>query len=228
MRRAVTILSTALITAGAVALADVGATLAWEEPVSSIYGAIQQGRAEGELDDLERSFLADRSLPDVQGLTDVKAARKLADAFEGELETGGGIGRIAIPAIDLDAVIVQGTDTATLQKGPGHYPRTGLPGQRTTIGIAGHRTTYLAPFRDIDEIEQGDELVVELPYGAFTYAVEKTRIVDPSAVRIVRDVEYERLVLTACHPLHSAAERYAVFGRLTGIEITRREGRTRI
>jgi sortase A len=224
MRRALTILSTALITAGAVALADVGVTLAWEEPVSSIYGAIQQGRAEGELDDLERSFLAERSLPDVQGLTDVKAARKLADSFEGKLETGNGMGRIEIPAIGLDAVIVQGTDTAALRKGPGHYPQTELPGQGTTIGIAGHRTTYLAPFRDIDEIEQGDELVVDLPYGTFTYEVEKTKIVDPSAIRIVRDVEYERLVLTACHPLYSAAERYAVFGRLTAIEIERSEG----
>ncbi|HZA89946.1 MAG TPA: class E sortase [Solirubrobacterales bacterium] len=219
MPRGLRILSVALIAAGAVVLADVGVTVAWEEPVSSIYGAIQQGRAEGELDDLERSFLAGRSLPDVEGLTDVKAARRLAGAFEAELETGSGMGRIEIPGIGLDAVIVQGTDTATLQKGPGHYPQTGLPGQGTTIGIAGHRTTYLAPFRDIDDIDQTDELVVEVPYGSFTYTVEKTRIVDPSAVRIVRDVEYERLVLTACHPLYSAAERYAVFGRLTEIEI---------
>jgi sortase A len=223
MRRGLGILSTALITAGAVVLADVGVTLAWEEPVSSIYGAIQQDRAAGELNDLEHSFLVGRSLPDVQGLTDVKAARRLAGAFERGLETGGGIGRIAIPAIDLDAVIVQGTDTATLQSGPGHYPQTALPGQGTTIGIAGHRTTYLAPFRDIEEIEPGDAVEVELPYGTFTYTVEKTRIVEPSAVRIVRDVDHERLVLTACHPLYSAAERYAVFGRLTGIEIARPE-----
>jgi sortase A len=224
MRRGLTILSTALITAGAVVLADVGVTLAWEEPVSSIYGSIQQGRADGELDDLERSFLARRSLPDVQGVTDVKAARSLAGAFEGELETGSGMGRIEIPGIGLDAVIVQGTDEGTLRKGPGHYPRTGLPGQGTTIGIAGHRTTYLAPFRDIDEIEQGDELTVEVPYGTFTYTVEETRIVDASAVRIVRDVDHERLVLTACHPLYSAAQRVAVFGRLADIEIARPHG----
>jgi sortase A len=82
----------------------------------------------------------------------------------------------------------------------------------------------LAPFRDIDEVEQGDAVVVEVPYGTFTYTVEKTRVVDPSAVRIVRDVGYERVVLTACHPLYSAAERYAVFGRLTGIESARPEG----
>ncbi len=222
MHRALRILSTALITAGLVMLIDAGMTLAWKEPLSSIYGAIKQQQAENELNDLEDSFLS--SLPDVRGLKNVRAARKLADAFEDEIHDGEGIGRIAIPGIDLDAVMVQGTDTAALQKGPGHYPKTGLPGQGTAIGIAGHRTTYLAPFRHIDRIEEGDEVVLDMPYGDFTYDVEKTRIVKPSDVEIVRDVGYERVVLTACHPLYSAAERYAVFGRLAGIELTETRG----
>ena len=218
MHRALTVISTALITAGVIVLADVGITLAWEEPVSSVYGAIQQQRAEGELDDLEESFL-DRPLPDVEGLTGVKAARKLAEAFEDDLETGEGIGRIEGPTLDLDAVVVHGTDTATLQKGPGHYPDTGLPGQGTTIGVAGHRTTYLAPFREITELERGHEVVVDMPYGAFTYLVERIEIVEPADVGILGDVGRERLVLTTCHPLYSAAERYAVFGRLVEIEL---------
>ena len=219
VRRFLRILSTVLITAGVIVLIDVGVTLAWEEPVSSLYAAIQQGRAEAELDDLETSFLTERSLPDVQGLTDVKAARELANAFADDVETGNGIGRIDAPAMDVDAVIVEGTDTGTLQKGPGHYPETALPGQGTTIGIAGHRTTYLAPFRQIDEIEEGEEIVVEMPYGIFTYAVETTEIVEPSDVEVVRDIGHERVVLTACHPEYSAAERYVVFGRLVGIEL---------
>jgi sortase A len=227
MHRFLTVLSTALITAGLVALADVGVTLAWEEPVSSLYGKIQQSRAANELDDLEESFLADNPLPEVDGgdggsddaRDDERAARKLADAFEDELETGKGIGRIKIPRIDVDAVMVQGDDTATLQKGPGHYPDTALPGQGKTIGVAGHRTTYLAPFRHINEIEVGDELILEMPYGDFTYEVEKTEIVEPTDVDIVENVDHERLVLTACHPLYSASQRYAVFGRLSGIEL---------
>jgi sortase A len=218
VHRFLRILSTGLITAGVIVLIDVGVTLAWEEPVSSLYAAIQQGRAEGELDDLETSFLK-RSLPDVQGLTDVKAARELANALADDLETGNGIGRIEAPAMDVDAVIVEGTDTDTLQTGPGRYPETALPGQGTTIGIAGHRTTYLAPFRQIDEIEEGEEIIVEMPYGIFTYAVETTEIVEPSDVEVVRDVGHERVVLTACHPEYSAAERYVVFGRLVGIEL---------
>jgi sortase A len=218
VNRVLRVLSTALITAGLVLLADVAVTLAWEEPVSSIYGSIQQQRAQDQLDELEESFVS----PDVSGLEDRGAARKLANAFEDEIENGEGIGKLDIPRIELDAVMVQGTDRATLQKGPAHYPDTALPGQGKTIGIAGHRTTYLAPFRNIDDLEEGDEVVVEMPYGDFTYEVEKTRIVDPSDVEIVRDVGYERVVLTACHPLYSASERYAVFGRLTEIELTER------
>jgi sortase A len=219
VHRFLRILSTVLITAGVIVLIDVGVTLVWEEPVSSLYAAIQQRRAEAELDDLETSFLAERSLPDVQGLTDVKAARELANAFANDVETGNGIGRIDAPAMDVDAVIVEGTDTETLQKGPGRYPDTALPGQGRAIGIAGHRTTYLAPFRQIDEIDVGEEIVVEMPYGIFTYAVERTEIVEPNAVEVVRDVGHERVVLTACHPEYSAAERYVVFGRLVGIEL---------
>lgn len=218
MHRTLRILSIVLITAGLVVLADVGATLAWKEPVSSIYGAIQQQRAQNDLDDLEDAF-AGRPLPDVRGLTDVRAAGKLAGAFEDEVATGEPIGTILIPRIDLDAVVVQGTDTASLQKGPGHYPDTALPGQGKTIGIAGHRTTYLAPFRHIDQIEAGDEVVLEMPYGDFAYRVTKTEIVDPEDVDIVDNVGFERLVLTACHPLYSAAERYAIFAHLVEIDL---------
>jgi len=219
VHRVLTVVSTALITAGIIVLADVGITLAWQEPVSSIYGAIQQQRAERELDDVERSFL-DRPLPDVDGLTGAKAARKLADAFEDDLESGNAIGRIEAAAMDLDAVIVEGIGTATLQKGPGRYPRTALPGQGGTIGIAGHRTTYLAPFREIDEIEDGEAIVVEMPYGTFTYQLSNAMIVDPSEVEVVRDVGREQVVLTTCHPEYSAAERYVAFGRLTEITLT--------
>jgi sortase A len=116
-------------------------------------------------------------------------------------------------------VVVQGTDTATLQKGPGHYTATPIPGQHGTVAIAGHRTTYLAPFRRINEIRDGDEIRVEMPYAAFTYTVEKHEIVDPSEVGIIKPVGYPRLVLTACHPLYSAAQRWAVFAKLNRIDL---------
>lgn len=111
-------------------------------------------------------------------------------------------------------VVVEGTDRATLRKGPGHYPDTPVPGQGGTVAIAGHRTTYLAPFRPLDKLRPGDAIVVRMPYGRFTYRVERTRIVPPTATWVTHRVAYDRLVLTACHPLYSAAQRIVVFARL--------------
>ena len=239
MRRALRIFSTALITAGVVILIDVGLTLIWTEPLSTVYGSIRQGEAEDSLTELEEEFpspahlrLADRA----RDLTE--RTRILADQFEQEIDTGDSIGRLKIERVGLDLVVVEGTDTGSLRKGPGHYTNvgdpaqkgrddgSGFPGQGRTVGIAGHRTTYLAPFRSIEEIEDGDEIVLEMPYGTFTYRVEKHEIVDPSEIEIVRDVGYERLVLTACHPLYSAAQRWAVFAKL--VEASRFDAQGRI
>ena len=209
-----------LITAGLVVLADAGLTLVWQEPLSAAYGSLRQGQAEDDLRDLEAEYPTEADLAAIEGVSGVAAkARILADRFEPRLREGEGIGRIEIPRIDQDIVIVQGTDTASLQKGPGHYKATSLPGQPGTVAIAGHRTTYLAPFRKINEIQEGDEIRVEMPYAAFTYVVEKHEIVDPDDVEIIDPVGYERLVLTACHPLYSAAQRWAVFARLERIDM---------
>ncbi len=218
MHRPLRIFSTALITAGLVVLADAGLTLTWQEPVSAAYASLQQSRAGDELDDLESEF----DPGDVGFLTDnaseAARARVLAKRFQATLEKGQPIGRLKIDSIGLNTVLLNGTDTGTLQKGPGRYPQTPLPGFGETTGIAGHRTTYLSPLRKINEIEDGDEVRVELPYAAFTYEVQKHEIVDPSAVHIVDPVGYERVVLTACHPLYSAAQRYAVFAKLKSID----------
>jgi sortase A len=220
VHRFLSILSTALITAGLVVMLDVGLTLAWKEPLSTLYGSIQQREAEDSLTELEEEFPSPEDLRAVSDTRNIEQrVRQLAGLFADEVRRGQGIGRLQIPSIDLDIVTVQGTDTASLQKGPGHYPETAFPGQGRTIGIAGHRTTYLAPFRRINEIEDGDEIVLEMPYATFTYTVQKHEIVDPSQVEIVRDVGYERLVLTACHPLYSAAQRWAVFAELTDVSL---------
>jgi sortase A len=216
MRRFGHILSIALITAGVIVIADVAVTLAYKEPLSSIYGAIKQGEAESQLSDLEASY---PSRQDVQAVAKVKNPRRrisiLAKRFAGSVETGQAIGRIVAPAMDgLNMVMIQGTDTSSLEKGPGHYPETPFPGQGGTVGVAGHRTTYLAPFRHIDSMKAGDPIKLEMPYGSFVYRVQKTEIVDPSDVGIVRGVGYERLVLSACDPLYSAEHRFIVFARL--------------
>jgi sortase A len=209
-----------LITSGLVVLADAGLTLVWQEPLSAAYGAFKQGQAEDQLNKLETQYPTPEDLAAIAGVqgTD-KKAHILADRFEPHLQEGHAIGRIKIDRIGLSIVVVQGTDTASLEKGPGHYRNTPIPGQPGTVAIAGHRTTYLAPFRHIDEIQDGDEIRIEMPYAAFTYTVEKHEVVDPGDVGIIKPVGYDRLVLTACHPPYSAAHRYAVFARLSRIDL---------
>jgi sortase A len=109
---------------------------------------------------------------------------------------------------------VAGAGERSLKKGPGHYDSTVLPGQRGTVGMAGHRTTFLAPFRRLDRLSAGDQIVLTMPYGRFDYAVEKSVVVSPSNGTMLRPASYDRLVLTTCTPAFSAAKRLVVIARL--------------
>jgi sortase A len=95
------------------------------------------------------------------------------------------------------------------------------------VAIAGHRTTYLAPFRHINDIQNGDEIRIEMPYAAFTYTVLRHQVVDPSDVGIIKPVGFDQLVLTACHPPYSAAHRWAVFAKLTRVDLFDISGESR-
>ena len=119
-----------------------------------------------------------------------------------------------IARIGLDMIVVQGTDSASLKKGPGHYIASALPGEGHLIYVAGHRTTYLAPFAKINEIRVGDEITFQLPYGTFEYRVTRHYIVSANAVAVLRDHGTELLRLQACHPRFFATHRYIVDARL--------------
>jgi sortase A len=138
------------------------------------------------------------------------------------VKEGQAIGRLRIPHIHANYVMVEGTDAPALRKGPGHYPDTPFPGMPGTVGIAGHRTTYLAPFNKLDKLRKGDEVRLEMPYATVTYRVEETRIVKPTALWVTKRVGYNRLVMTACHPKYSAAKRIAVFARQVSAVISAR------
>jgi sortase A len=214
-RKVLRALSTVLIVAGSLLILDAGVTLAWQEPVTAIYAKIQQSQLRGDLKKLEKTAPAP---PVRRALRRIPSSSKrlalLARTLRRTVKDGQAIGRIKIPRIGASFVVVQGTGTGDLQKGPGHYPDTPLPGLGGTVAIAGHRTTYLAPFRHIDDLKPGDSIVLEMPYGLFTYKVQRTRIVKPTAVWITQPVGYARLVLSACHPLYSASHRIVVFARL--------------
>ncbi|HET8952532.1 MAG TPA: class E sortase [Solirubrobacteraceae bacterium] len=218
MRRVLRPLSTVLIVVGALLLADAAATLLWQEPLSALYGRIQQDKLDDRLAAIERAPLA---AVDQRALQRLDASRRLAfsaRALARRSENGDPLGRIRIPKIGVSDVFVQGTDAGDLRRGPGHYPATPLPGQHGTVAIAGHRTTYGAPFHDVDDLRRGDRIELTMPYGRFTYRVERTRIVAPTATDVTDRVGYDRLVLSACHPLYSAAQRIIVFARLERAE----------
>ena len=210
LRALVRFLGSVAITSGILLVADAAATVAWQEPVS----ALQAWRTQKALDaDLEVLLppLEEGASPRLQGTPPLRAS---ARRFSRVARRGAAIGRVELPTLDRSYALVEGTDTESLRRGPGHYPDTPLPGEGGTVGIAGHRTTFGAPFRTIDKLDRGDRVVVRMPYGRFVYEVERTRIVRPDAVWVKRRVAYERLILTACHPLYSAAQRIVVFARL--------------
>lgn len=190
MRAVLRFVASVLIVSGVLLIGDAAATLLWQEPVSAFVQERQQSKLEQALVDPPPRVLKKKPL------------------------RGDAIGRIEIPAIGVKDYVVEGTDTANLRKGPGHYPETPLPGERGTAAIAGHRTTYGAPFRHIDDLKHANVIKIDLPYGRYVYRVERTKIVDDSDFSVLRKVPYDRLVLSACHPLYSAAQRIIVFARL--------------
>jgi sortase A len=219
MRRALRALSTILIVAGVLLIADAGITLAWQEPISAIYARLTQNQLGNDLRALERAQPTQLQLRALARLrTEQRRIAFLARAQRRHAKPGDAIGRIRIRKIGISFVVVQGTDGSSLQKGPGHYPDTPFPGLPGTVAIAGHRTTYLAPFRHINDLHKGNVIELEMPYALFTYSVEKTRIVQPSEYSVIKPVRYDRLVLTACHPLYSAAQRIVVFARQVGVQ----------
>ena len=125
-------------------------------------------------------------------------------------ELGEPIARIEIPEIGVDKIVVEGVSRGDLRKGPGHYPETPLPGQEGNAAIAGHRTTYGAPFHRVDELEVDDEIIVTTVQGRFTYQVIGQEIVSPSDIEVIDDKEDDRLTLTSCHPKYSARQRIII------------------
>jgi sortase A len=192
VRKLVAVLSLAALGTGVIVLAWAVVTVLWKEPITSYQAQRAQGKLESELD----------LVPAVQREASV----------DYKVREGRAAGRISIPSIDVEAVFVEGTDDEDLEKGPGHYPMTHWPGQGKVIAIAGHRTTYGAWFRHIDDLDRGDPIVLTMPYGRYVFRVAETEIVDDADWSILRG-KGEFLVLSACHPLYSASQRVVVTAR---------------
>lgn len=190
VRAVLRFVASVLMVSGVLLIADAAVTMIWQEPISAFTADRQQAKLAKALEEPPPRVIRKEPLP------------------------GDAVGKIVIPSIGVSEFVVEGTDTDNLRKGPGHYPDTPLPGERGTVAIAGHRTTYGAPFRDLDKLGREDLIEVEMPYGTFLYRVQRTQVVEADAFWIKRRKPYDRLVLSACHPLYSAAQRIVTFARL--------------
>ncbi|HZS25227.1 MAG TPA: class E sortase [Gaiellaceae bacterium] len=216
MRRVVRIAGTILMAAGVLTLAWAILVWRWQDPFTALYTHWQQGKLSAAL---RKEFEAYRPAH-VRG-GDLAAEREAiaadAAAFRRRAKTGQAIGRIVIGRIGLNMVLVNGTDESSLEKGPGRDERSYMPGQNRLVYVAGHRTTYLAPFSHINDIRDGDVIRLQMPYGTFVYRAYRHRIVLATDLSVLRSPSHELLELQACHPRFFATHRYIVYARLVSV-----------
>ncbi|MFP5318663.1 MAG: sortase [Acidimicrobiia bacterium] len=145
-------------------------------------------------------------------LTKQLASPELEQAYRARaVETGDSLTRIRIPALDVDAVVVEGVTPSALRAGAGHYPQTPLPCEAGNVSIAGHRTTYGKPFGNIDRLKVGDTIELTTPVGGCVYQLVKAPfIVEPTDMSVIQPTAERTVTLTTCHPKGSAAERLIV------------------
>jgi sortase A len=217
MRRLARISGALMICAGVLTLGWALLVWQWQDPFTAAYTHWEQRQLTQSLNREFTQFHPVRS-----DRVDLAAERRdvavAASRFRKSAHTGQAIGRIVIGRIGLRMVLVNGTDHDSLTKGPGRDPRTYMPGQNKLVYIAGHRTTYSAPFGHIDAIRPGDVIRLEMPYATFVYRATKHDIVVATDLSVLRSGNHELLALQACHPRFFASHRYIVYGKLVSVE----------
>jgi sortase A len=205
-----------MIAAGVLILLFVGYQL-WG---TSLQTARAQDELKAELDDLlseaESGATTTTTAPPTTGATSTSIIPGVVAGGATRPADGEAAGRIEIPRIGVDDVFVSGVSVSDLKRGPGHYPDTPLPGEAGNAAIAGHRTTYGAPFNRVDELDPGDEIITTTVQGTFVYRVRETFIVRPSQSEVLDPTTVNQLTLTSCHPKYSARQRIIVVADLVG------------
>ena len=222
VRRARRILGTALVALGIAAIAWALVVWRWQDPFTALYTKFEQRRLSRAYD----RFVAGYHPPQLQRASLAAIQRAIAqEARQYRLATrrGEAIGRIVVPRLGLNMVFVDGTDEDSLRKGPGRDLRSFMPGEGRLVYIAGHRTTFLAPFSHIEHLKKGDSVRLEMPYATFVYRVSGHRIVRADDLSVLRSPRHELLELQACHPRFFASHRYIAYA--LPVRVLPREGR---
>jgi sortase A len=216
MRRWVRLLGTLLVVAGVLTLVWAAVVWQWQDPFTALYTKWRQHQLTSQYEKRFEAFSPPpaHSSPAVERQSIALQARR----YRLEPKTGEAIGRIRVPRMGVNMILVNGTDHNTLKKGPGRDLRTFMPGENRLVYIAGHRTTYLAPFSHIDSLRTGDRVTLEVPYGTFIYSVTRHRIVKSTDLSVLHSPRYEVVALQACHPRFFASHRYIAYARLIRVE----------
>jgi sortase A len=216
MRRLLRLLGTLLIVAGLATLGWAALVWQWQDPLTAVYEWREQRALDGAYERRARAF----ALPAAAGLAEASPAdvRAAAGRYRRALREGEAVGVLTIGRLGLRKLVVDGTTHDSLARGPGRDRRTALPGEGRLIYVAGHRTTYGAPFSHIDELRRGDYVRFEVPYGTFTYRVTENVVVPASDVGRLDTRGREELALQACHPRFFASHRYIAYARFVDYE----------
>ena len=221
-RRALRVLGTSLVVVGIALLAWALTVWFWQDPFTGLYTRYEQHKLSSAL---TREFANPLNRPTATGTSipaEEHAVARAAARYRRTTHVGQAIGRIVVPRLGLNMVLVNGTDHDSLTKGPGRDLRTFMPGQGQLVYIAGHRTTYLAPFSHIENLRRGDRITLAMPYATFVYRVTSHRVVPADDLAVLRSHGREEVELQACHPRFFATHRYIVFAQPS--RITPRDG----
>lgn len=211
MRRLARITGTLMIVAGVGALAWALTVWQWQDPFTAALHGFEQR-------ELTKSFErrleeGNAGLPAASGDRLRTSLPRVARKWRTSSKQGDAVARIRIPALGVGEIVVNGTDADSLKRGPGRYLGSGMPGEGELVYIAGHRTTYGAPFSRIDRLHKGDRVFLELPFATFEYEITGSRIVPATQTSVLRSKGYEQLVLQACHPRFFASHRYLAYAK---------------
>ncbi|HEX3686421.1 MAG TPA: class E sortase [Gaiellaceae bacterium] len=217
-RRILRATGTAMLVAGVALLVWVLVVWRWQDPFTALYTTWKQHQLSQSYERRAETFQAPSFEATTRSGVTAAQIRVAARRYRLESKRGQAIGRLRVPRLGLNMVVVDGTDHDSLMKGPGRDRRTYMPGEGQLIYIAGHRTTYLAPFAHIERMKAGDPISLELPYGTFHYRVFRHRVVDANDLAVLHSHGREIVELQACHPRFFASHRYIVYARLMQID----------
>lgn len=186
-------------------------------PSTWILGYISQRNLRGDYAQESAAVLAEdkTTLEKLQGAADAEKIMKLAENFQSHLQDGQTIAQLEIPKIGVDDIVVEGSSDSDLHKGPGHMENTPLPGMEGNFPVAGDRVLYGGPFLHLNDLQNGDQIIIHTPYANFTYTVSNKHITQPEDTSVLQSHGKEEITLITCDPIWDTSHRLIITGEIS-------------